>query len=226
MKRTLSFAITLLAVAFGSVIATPSAALAHDEIIGTSPAADASVAPAAQLMVSVTFNEPAMKMGNNEGIEIQVTAPDGSKNVLPCLTVDGPKIWAVANAAAEGTYVVDWRSVSNDGHANSGTFNFSVAAGAPAGESSPSLADCMAAGDSAKSAADPSASASGAASSNSSGSKLDPIFGLVIGIGLLVVLSLLGAIAAEVQKRRRASKEATKKLKAEIEANPDMLRGL
>jgi methionine-rich copper-binding protein CopC len=237
MKRLLGIFLTVLAVTLGSSLGATSPALAHDEIISTTPAADASVAPG-QIKVSITFNEPAMQMGNHEGIEIQVTAPDGTAAVLPCLVVDGATIWAVDDAKAEGTYAVDWRSVSNDGHANSGTFNFEVAAGAALGEAAQVAPDCVstdnAAGASPAGTADATPMAANEASllaadsvaAPASGSKLDPLVGLGIGVGLLIVLSVLGALAAELQKRRRASKAALKKLKAEVEANPDMLRGL
>lgn len=243
MKRFISVAAAAFILASSITLGSATSASAHDEIIATTPTADANVAPG-QVKVSITFNEPVMQMGNNEGIEIQVTGPDGSATVLPCLMVDGATIWALDDTKTEGTYVVDWRSVSNDGHANSGSFNFVVAAGAsPAGasaaEASQVAPDCVSsatiAGASPESIADATPMAANEASQMaadsvaapaSGGSKLDPLVGLGIGIGLLIVLSVLGALAAELQKRRRASKAAQKKLKAEIEANPDLLRDL
>jgi hypothetical protein len=98
----------------------------------------------------------------------------------------------------------------------------------PITKAAPNEALLMSANSAADSGATPAASSAGSqtAAPASSGSKLDPLAGLGIGIGLLIVLSVLGALAAEVQKRRRASKVAQKKLKAEIEANPDLLRDL
>ena len=230
MKRNLGLVLALLAVAFGSIVATPTVALAHDEIVSTSPAADSTVAPG-EIKVSVTFNEPVMNVGDGQGLEIQVTAPDGTATLLPCPSADGDTLWSAFDAAATGTYVVDWRSVSSDGHANSNTFKFEVADGAAAAEAPDAPMPCaktLGSGVDATQTPMP-ADATGetpAATDSSSGSKLDPIVGLGIGMGLLVVLSLIGALVAEAQKRRRASKAALKALKAEIEANPDMLRGL
>jgi methionine-rich copper-binding protein CopC len=236
MKRFVAVLVTFFAIAFGAVIAAPTAALAHDEIAATTPTADSSVAPG-EIKVSVTFNEPVMNVGDSQGLEIQVTAPDGTATMLPCPTADGPTLWAAYEATDLGTYVVDWRSVSSDGHANSGTFNFEVADGAAAAEAPDAPMPCartLGAGEGVGNGSEvtqtPMAVAetaeTPAAEAASSGSKLDPMVGLGFGIGLFVVLSVLGALAAEMQKRRRAAKEADKKLKAEVEANPDLLRGL
>lgn len=238
MKRFVAILVTFFAIALGAVIAAPAPALAHDEIVATTPTADSSVAPG-EIKVSVTFNEPVMNVGDSQGLEIQVTAPDGTATMLPCPSADGVNLWAAYEATDLGTYVVDWRSVSSDGHANSGTFNFEVADGAAAAEAPDAPMPCartlsagegLGSGDGTDVGATPMAVAetaeTPAAQAASSGSKLDPMVGLGFGIGLFVVLSVLGALAAEMQKRRRAAKEADKKLKAEVEANPDLLRGI
>ena len=236
MKRFVGLAATLLTLMFGSALAAPTAAFAHDQIVATTPADSEKVA-AGTLKVSITFNEPVMNIGDGQGLEIQVTAPDGTATVLPCPGVDGPTLWGAYDAQATGTYAVDWRSVSSDGHANSGTFSFEVADGAPAGTAPDAPMPCarnVGASQSGEPTATPTAtdvailasSSSSESPAASSGSKLDPMVGLGIGIGLFVVLSILGALAAELQKRRRARKAELKKLKAEVEANPDLLRDL
>lgn len=236
MKRFSSILLATTALAAGLVMTASTAALAHDEIVGTTPSAGSQVAPGT-LKVSVTFNEPVMDVGNGDGLEIQVTSPDGVAATLPCLTVDGDSIWAALDATQVGTYQVDWRSVSSDGHANADSFTFEVADGAAAGEAPAPDAICPIALTSSE--PDPTATATDVAvvtsgnpnantggSGESSGTKLDPLTGLVYGIGLFIGLSLIGIAISELQKRARARKAALKELKAEVEANPEMLRDL
>ena len=223
MKRFLSVLAAAFILASSITLVSATSASAHDEIIATTPTADANVAPG-QVKVSITFNEPAMQVGNHEGIEIQVTAPDGSATVLPCLVVDGSTIWALDDTKAEGTYVVDWRSVSNDGHANSGSFNFVVAAGAsPAGasaaEASQVAPDCVSsatiAGASPESIADATPMAANEASPTAADSVAAPesssqvsILSAGVIVGALFVLAVLAVGVALLLRRRRASKSA------------------
>ena len=238
MKRFVAVSVTVIALAMSTFVVAPTAAFAHDEIVATSPVADSSVAPG-EIKVSVTFNEPVMNVGDGAGLEIQVTAPDGTASMLPCPTADGTTLWASYEATDAGTYVVDWRSVSSDGHANSDTFKFEVAEGAAAAEAPDAPMPCArtlslgsgatpmpAEATSETTGAETSVGATPVAEAASGGSSFNSFAGLGIGIGLFVLLSILGAVAAEMQKRRRASKEALKKLKAEVEGNPELLRGL
>lgn len=223
MKRFLSVLAAAFILASSITLVSATSASAHDEIIATTPTADANVAPG-QVKVSITFNEPAMQVGNHEGIEIQVTAPDGSATVLPCLVVDGSTIWALDDTKAEGTYVVDWRSVSNDGHANSGSFNFVVAAGAsPAGasaaEASQVAPDCVSSatveGVSPELSADATPMAANEASPTAADSVAAPesssqvsILSAGVIVGALFVLAVLAVGVALLLRRRRASKSA------------------
>jgi len=230
MKRFVGIVLTGLALTLGIAIATPTAALAHDEIVATTPAADAKIAPGI-IKISVTFNEDVMNIPPHQGLGIQVHFAGGSSQVLDCLEVSGAELSGVVDATETGEYTVNWRSVSSDGHANSGTFNFTVAAGAKAGPAPAADSTCLAQLKAATSV-NPSpteqdfTTATPTATASDTGSKLDPIVGLGLGVGLFVVLSILGALAAELQKRRRARKAELKKLKAEVEANPEMLRDL
>ncbi|MEO0025112.1 MAG: hypothetical protein RL196_1553 [Actinomycetota bacterium] len=232
MKRFSSILLATAALAASMVLGASTSALAHDEIVGTTPSAGSQVAPGT-LKVSVTFGEAVMDVGNGDGLEIQVTSPDGVAASLPCLTVDGDSIWAALDATQVGTYQVDWRSVSSDGHANADTFTFEVAEGAAAGEAPAPDAICPVALTSNE--PEPTATATDVAvltsgnpttGSGDSGSKLDPLTGLGFGIGLFIGLSLIGIAVSELQKRARARKAALKELQAEVEANPDLLRDL
>jgi methionine-rich copper-binding protein CopC len=106
----------------------PMPAFAHDEVVSTGPAADSTVA-AGPLTVSVTFNEDIMQMQDNSGEVIEVTGPDGADSATwsnGCVTVSGATESTDVDLDAPGLYTVNWRSVSNDGHPNEGSFTFTV----------------------------------------------------------------------------------------------------
>ena len=126
MKRfVLFFAIAATAVS-GLFVSTP--ALAHDEIVATSPIAGSSV-EAGIIDVSVTFNEDIMVTPDNAGEVVQVMGPDGTDSQTwsnGCSTVAGAKVSTQVDLDQPGKYTVNWRSVSNDGHANEGSFDFTL----------------------------------------------------------------------------------------------------
>ena len=106
---------------------SPMAAHAHDEVVGTTPTADASVAPG-PVTVSVTFNEDIMMNPDLAGEVVNLVAPSGGQMSLEsgCLTVNGATLAAKVDVQEPGQYQVNWRSVSNDGHPSDGSFNFTV----------------------------------------------------------------------------------------------------
>ena len=106
-------------------ILTPTAALAHDEIAGTFPIADSTVA-AGQITVSVSFDEDIMKTEANQGVVAQVTGPTGETVSNGCVAVAGKALTTPIDVDAAGTYLVEWRSISSDGHATEGNFKFVV----------------------------------------------------------------------------------------------------
>jgi len=227
MKRFISAVVAALTLAFSATIITANTAFAHDEIVSTTPVADSKVAPG-ELKLAVVFNEDVMNIPPHQGVSFSVTDPNGEPTLLDCVEINGAEINSAFLAETTGTYTIDWRSVSNDGHANSGTYSFEVADGAKAGEAPAPDSACAAKAIAATSDATEKdlTTYTPTAAATDSGSKLDPIAGLGMGIGLFVVLSVLGALAAELQKRRRARKAELKKLKAEVEANPYMLRDI
>ncbi|MDE2409592.1 MAG: copper resistance protein CopC [Actinomycetales bacterium] len=109
------------------VALAPLAANAHDEVVGTTPAADSTVSAGA-VTVSVTFNEDIMKSADFAGEAIEVTDALGDQVTLTgtCLAVEGATLSAPMNFPANGDYAVNWRSVSNDGHPSEGSFSFTV----------------------------------------------------------------------------------------------------
>ncbi|MFI2365773.1 copper resistance protein CopC [Promicromonospora sp. NPDC019610] len=133
----------LLAVAWALLLGSASPAAAHATLISTDPAQGA-VLDAAPERVTFTFNEsvigvPAgIKVFDATGEEVASTATVRASRLLVDLDEDVP----------DGTLVVVWRLVSEDGHPIGGSLSFSVGApsdvvdvptGADAGTDAPVL---------------------------------------------------------------------------------------
>jgi copper transport protein len=99
-----------------------SAASAHAAATETDPASGA-ILDAAPSEVVVEFNEPVTPVDAGTG----VVAPDGDRADTDVVrSDDGTKITIEVDADQEGTYLVGYRVVSDDGHPVSGTFTYSV----------------------------------------------------------------------------------------------------
>ncbi|GAB3998085.1 hypothetical protein GCM10029992_22910 [Glycomyces albus] len=99
-----------------------SGAWAHALATGTEPAADEVLdTPPAEVVIE--FNEPVTPVDAATG----VVAPDGDRVDTGIAEGEGPSVMVISiDADQEGTYLVGYRVVSDDGHPVSGTFNFSV----------------------------------------------------------------------------------------------------
>jgi len=123
MMHKPAFAAAVLAA--GLLVAAPMPALAHDEVVSTTPSADSSVEAGVQDVI-VAFNEDIMATPHNSGEVIEVDGPDGTVWSNGCVQVAGGAMRTQVDLDAPGTYTVNWRSVSNDGHPNEGSFNFTL----------------------------------------------------------------------------------------------------
>lgn len=116
-------AAALAALAFVLLGAAPAAA--HAELVGSDPA-EGAVVDTAPSAVTLTFNEPVRLTPQ----EIAVYDADGD----PVGSTAGASGTAVtvgltdAEDLADGTYVVSWNVLSDDGHPVSGALTFSVGA--------------------------------------------------------------------------------------------------
>lgn len=107
--------------------ATAPPAAAHDVLIRTVPA-DGATVPEPPGVVKLVFEEPPLELGT----EVAVTSPDGT------VTKDKPVIdgstvrQQLATGSPAGSYTVDYRVTSDDGHVVSGSFSFTAKrAGSP-----------------------------------------------------------------------------------------------
>ena len=165
----------------GVVAATGTAvpAAAHDRLVSTDPADGASLEQAPDHVGLVMSSDPL-----GLGTQVQVTGPAGIVSTGDVSVLDTTVTQALAADRPAGTYEVQWRITSSDGHPVSGSFRFTAATGtAPA---SPSAA--------------PSPSATAAAPSPSSPA-VDPVGGtgsasplLTAGVVALAVLSVVGVL--------------------------------
>jgi methionine-rich copper-binding protein CopC len=120
--RTLVIAAALLALLLGPA----GTAGAHDVLIGTAPAQDATVerAPAT---VTLEFSDPPQALGT----EVLVTGPEGTAVSTGAPELDGTTVGQPLDGGLPaGAYTVDWRATSADGHPLAGSFGFTVVQGA------------------------------------------------------------------------------------------------
>ncbi|GAB7191420.1 hypothetical protein NUM3379_21270 [Kineococcus sp. NUM-3379] len=172
-------------------LALPAApAAAHDRLLSSDPADGAQLA-AAPAAVVLTFSSEVL------AVSPRVLVRDGSGAAVAdaAPAVDGARVSAaLPPALAAGTYTVDWRVASGDGHPVEGTFSFAVTAG-PAASPSPSQTPSQS--PSATSSATSSAPAPlpGIDAPRASGPQ-----GLLVGAAAL--LAGAGAVALVLRRRR------------------------
>ncbi len=179
-----SFRAALLVALCALFVTAPSAAFAHDELLGSTPESG-EVLQTAPSEIDLRFSSDPLE---GEGAtEVVVISPSGAEvqEGVPVLDRNG----VIQDVAADerGTYTVVWRVVSSDGHPISGELTFSV------GETS-EPAELPTAGD---------GEADGA-TGDSEGSPLTAVW-VILGI---VVIGLGGALVAILVVRARGRNAA------------------
>jgi len=170
----------LLAALCAFFVAAPTAAFAHDELIGSSPA-DGDVVDASPTSIDLRFS--AEPLAGDGATEVLVIDPSGREvqDGDPVLDRNGV-IQNISGAEEPGTYRVIWRIVSSDGHPISGEVLFSV--------DEPS-----------EPAPVPTASEAGDAGDESGAFDATPLW----VVGGLIVVGLGGALVAVLVARARRS---------------------
>ena len=178
------------------LFAPVTSALAHTDLVSTSPAKDSDVL-AAQESISLTFAEPPLV----DGAAIVVMDSNGDILDSPAPALEGASLsipWPAD--LTPGKVTVQWRATADDGHVLSGEFVFNYTAAAeggmapsPAGSSAPSeSADPMM-----TAMATPEVIAMPLAIEDSATAESNN--NLVIGIA---IVSLVGLVAAGLYLRR------------------------
>ncbi|MVZ99224.1 copper resistance protein CopC [Actinomadura sp. LD22] len=108
---------------------TASPASAHTSLTAANPAADATIAPPTQIVL--TYADPVQLP------QVVLTDAKGGRHEAgKAQAVDNKVTEAVKGTLPNGVYTVGWRVVSPDGHPISGTYKFTVTGStgaAPAG---------------------------------------------------------------------------------------------
>lgn len=144
MMRTLAAVLLASLMLFGG-----AAAQAHDELVSSDPAANATLTQApTELNLTYSANLMNIEGGNRVRVvdSTGASVAEGEPQVKGTTVTQPLKI---KDASADETYTVTWRVVSSDGHPIQGTYTFSVGAGKAAapsqdagtGESSQAAAD-------------------------------------------------------------------------------------
>ena len=127
--QTLKRLLSVFALVGASVLIPTSIALAHTDIVSTSPAANADV-NVSQESISITFSEPPLIAG--AAIVVMNEAGDTLDSPAPTLagaTLSIP--WPTD--LTPGEVLVTWRATADDGHVLSNEFSFKYTAAAESG---------------------------------------------------------------------------------------------
>ena len=193
MKLFRSLAVLLIS--FSGAFLMSSPASAHDSIESSSPSNGETVS-AGVVPIELTFAEPIMESPDGSGTEISVIGPDGAEYSDGCIDgINGAIISDSVDVDQAGEYTVNWRTVSEDGHPVEGTFSFVVENND--GYAAAPVVSCKlaySAGVPMTTAVDDQAPAAG----------IDPLTGLFVGIGVIVVISVAGALNIRAKERKAA----------------------
>jgi hypothetical protein len=196
VKRFVVAGILAIAMLGGGIGLSP-VAHAHSELVSSDPA-DGAQLDAPPTTVSFTFNEDLLP----DFVRLIATNPAGVTGDLPISAVEGPTVTATWPAAEGGTWTVNYRVVSQDGHPIEGGITFTYAGPSPTSSgplpTSASPTQSTAAPTSAEpTGATPSPSMSPAADANSGG-----LGGWVIAVIAIAVIAAVGVVLALVVRRR------------------------
>lgn len=186
-----------IAVAIALVVVPAAPASAHDELLGSTPAADATI-DALPAELALTFSGA---IATDPGAsEVAVTDASGTSLVDGEPTAQDNVLTQPLAGEASGAVTVLWKVVSSDGHPISGEFTFSVAAPAPTETATPTATATAEPTDTPSASASPSASATPAADSS-----FADVWPWVIGGMLLAGVG--GAVLYLLVSRARREKE-------------------
>ncbi len=193
----------VLVTSFSGALMMSSPASAHDSIESSSPS-NGEIVNAGVIPIELTFEEAVMESPDGSGTEISVIGPDGAEYTDGCVDVyTGFTISDSVDLDQAGEYTVNWRTVSEDGHPVEGTFAFMVENND--GYVATAAVNCALAYASGlpeqRSAVDAETPTVG----------IDPLTGLFVGIGVIVVISVVGAFRIRANERKMASAAEAKR---------------
>lgn len=120
------FTVSAIVLAISSVFLISSPALAHNELIGQSPAAE-SVVEAGSIDIRLEYSEEPIPTEFGKGNLLAIAnAETGEQLGAACARIDGKTVFTTVNIQDPGKYKVLWRSASDDGHIAAGEYLFTV----------------------------------------------------------------------------------------------------
>lgn len=118
--------VSAIVLAISSVFLISSPALAHNELIGQSPAAEA-VVEAGSIEIRLEYGEEPIPTEFGKGNLLAIAnAETGEQLGAACARIDGKSMYTTVNIQDPGQYKVLWRSASDDGHIASGEYLITV----------------------------------------------------------------------------------------------------
>src|ERR1700712_3576975 len=118
----LSGFVVALLMAIGVSVGLAGAAFAHDVLISSNPAENATVATAPS-SISFTFDEPVQ---NFEPV-VSLVGPDGKQYATGTPVISGNVVSGTVGPGPAGAYTAAYRIVSADGHPVTGEIHFTLA---------------------------------------------------------------------------------------------------
>ena len=206
-------AIAVLSIAFAGLLTAVSPASAHNVLVSTSPS-DGATVDAGVISIELTFEEDVMKTTDGAGTEISVMGPaEATPTEMTDGCVDefnGSVIKDSVDIDLPGTYNVTWRTVSDDGHPIEGTFAFNVVNNTDY-VASP-VVNCHARSNDGATMTLDGVKNKDAAGGSSAGANdksqylwgIDPLSGLIAGVVLIAIISVIGALSVRARETRLA----------------------
>lgn len=199
-SRTLALAVAGLLMLFGLVMG--QAAQAHDQLVGSNPEDGAELDEQPE-WIEMDFSGELQDVGT----EVQVLQDGGDDVSAGEVTVEGTQVSsALPDDLTPGTYTVQWRVVSSDGHPISGEFDFTltdaVGAGQEGGDEAAEGEDEGAAelGGAAVDQPEEGAQEQGALSEDASSSGMSTPMMILLGVGGLAIVVLVVMLLTRKQK--------------------------
>lgn len=118
--------VSALVLSLSSVFLLSSPALAHNELINSSPSSD-SVVEAGPIEIRLEYGEEPIPTEFGKGNLLAIAnAETGEQLGAACARIDGKTMYTTVNIQDPGKYKVLWRSASDDGHIASGDYLITV----------------------------------------------------------------------------------------------------
>ena len=122
----ISTKITLFLATSGLFLLSASPALAHNELIETTPAGGETV-QAGLIPITLSFSEEPLDLGFGEGNLIAIAdAATGEQLGAACAEIVGTELTTTVDIAKAGEYKILYKTASDDGHIATGDFLITV----------------------------------------------------------------------------------------------------